>query len=52
MLHFKDPNIPSKMYAAISDDSVDNQVNIFQYQRDRYIQKCSYVYLQEYVSTN
>ena len=27
MLHFKDPNIPSKMYAAISDDSEDNQVN-------------------------
>ena len=28
MLHFKDPIIPSKMYAAISDDSEDNQVNV------------------------
>ena len=29
MLHFKDPNIPLYvcMYAAISDDSEDNQVN-------------------------
>ena len=26
-LHFKDPHIPSKMYAAISEDSEDNQVN-------------------------
>ena len=27
MLHFKDANKPSKMYAAISDDYEDNQVN-------------------------
>ena len=28
MLHFKDQNIPSKMYAKISDDSAYNQVNL------------------------
>ena len=27
MFHFTDPNIPSKLYAAISDDSEGNQVN-------------------------
>ena len=27
MLHFKNQNIPSKMYAAISEDSEDNQVS-------------------------
>ena len=27
MLHFKGPNIPSKMYAAIRDDSEGNKVN-------------------------
>ena len=39
------------MYAAISDDSEDNQEKN-QYQQDGYIQKCSYVYIQENVSTN
>ena len=28
MLHIKDPNIPSKMFAAINYDSEDNQVNL------------------------
>ena len=52
MLHFKDPHIPLQMHAAISDNSEVNQVNFIQYQRDRCTQKCSYVYIQESVSTN
>ena len=52
MLHFKDPDIPSKIYAAINDDSEKNKKTSFQYQQDRCIQKCSYVYLHENVSTN
>ena len=51
MLHFKNPHIASKMYAAISDDSKDNQVNFISISA-RFIQKCSYVYLQENVSTS